>query len=46
MFSDVCTNDKGKLWENGIAICFNDNVIEELKGFVMEAMKGSPTNLS
>ncbi|GBC12577.2 zinc metalloproteinase nas-4-like [Rhizophagus irregularis DAOM 181602=DAOM 197198] len=40
MFSDVCTNDGKKLWEYGIVpYVFNDNVSDELKKLVMEAMK-------
>lgn len=40
LFSDVCTNEEEKLWECGIIpYIFNDNVSEELKDIIKEAMK-------
>lgn len=39
-YSDVCTNDLKKLWENGIVpYVFDDNVSLELKKSVWKAMR-------
>lgn len=40
MLSDVCTNDENKLWKYAVVLfVFNDNMKEELKSFVRQAMR-------